>query len=141
MQSAYVSASQYSSLDCQQLGGELSRVSGRELELHSQLKKMADNDEAQMGIGLILFWPTLFLLEGGDGPQAAEYSRIKGEGDTLEQVMVQKSCDQALLAPREKVLAQREIPNRLKKLDEMLSVGQITQDEYDARRKAIIDEI
>ena len=28
-----------------------------------------------MGVGLILFWPTLFFREGGDGPEAAEYAR------------------------------------------------------------------
>ncbi len=141
MQSAYVSSTQYASLDCQQLGAELTRVSRREIELYGQLKKMADNDEAQMGIGLILFWPTLFFLEGGDGPQAAEYTRVKGEGDAVEQVMIQKSCEQALMAPRQEVIALREIPKRLKKLKELYDSGAISSDEYQEKRQEIIGEI
>ena len=46
-----------------------------------------------MAIGLVLFWPTLFFLEGGDGPEAAEYARLKGEVDALEGVAIQKQCD------------------------------------------------
>ena len=45
-----------------------------------------------MGVGLILFWPTLFFLEGGDGPEAAEYARMKGEIDALETISIQKNC-------------------------------------------------
>lgn len=56
------------------------------------MKKTADNDTAQMAIGMILFWPTLFLLEGGDGPQAAEYARIKGELEALETASLRKKC-------------------------------------------------
>ncbi len=45
-----------------------------------------------MGVGLVLFWPTLFFLEGGDGPEAAEYARLKGERDAIEKVSIQKKC-------------------------------------------------
>lgn len=45
-----------------------------------------------MGVGLVLFWPTLFFLEGGDGPQAQEYARLKGERDAIERVSIQKKC-------------------------------------------------
>lgn len=45
-----------------------------------------------MAVGMILFWPTLFFLEGGDGPEAAEYSRLKGEKGALEKIAVQKEC-------------------------------------------------
>ena len=69
----------------------------RASELHGQLKKTADNDAAQMGVGLILFWPVLFFLEGGDGPQAAEYARLKGERDALEEVAIFKKCDSDMM--------------------------------------------
>jgi hypothetical protein len=42
--------------------------------LYASLKKKADNDTAQMTVGMLLLWPTLFFLEGGDGPEASEYS-------------------------------------------------------------------
>lgn len=45
-----------------------------------------------MGIGLVLFWPSLLLLEGGDGPEAAEYAQLKGEFEALRTNTVQRKC-------------------------------------------------
>ena len=90
--SQYVSELQYQSYSCEQLGMEAGRVSARTGEKYRSVKKLADNDAAQMGVGLILFWPSLFFLEGGDGPEAAEYSRLKGEMDAIERVAISKSC-------------------------------------------------
>ena len=45
-----------------------------------------------MAIGHILFWPALFFLEGGDGPQAAEFSRLMGERDAIDRVSRLKDC-------------------------------------------------
>jgi hypothetical protein len=95
MTASYVSPVQYQSYDCSQIGAELQRVTRRANELYGQLNKTASDDNAQMAVGMILFWPALFFLEGGDGPQATEYSRLKGERDALEQVAVQKHCDPA----------------------------------------------
>ena len=91
--SQYVSPVQFNDYTCKQVAGEMQRVHRRASELHGQLAKTADNDAAQMAVGLILFWPTLFFLEGGDGPQAAEYARLKGERDALEEVAILKKCD------------------------------------------------
>lgn len=88
---AYVSPMQYQNYSCEQVQMEISRVSRKAQELHGSLKKKADNDSMQTAASLI-FWPTLFFLEGGDGPQATEYARLKGEHDTLEATAVQKSC-------------------------------------------------
>jgi len=88
----YVSPVQYQGYDCTEVASEMERVSSRINGLYGSLKKTADNDAAQMGLGLVLFWPALFFLEGGDSPQAAEYSRLKGEYDALEQVAIRKSC-------------------------------------------------
>ena len=87
-----VSTLSYESYDCDQIAAESQRVERRVSELYGQLKKTADNDSAQMAVGLILFWPTLFFLEGGDGPEAAEYRRLKGEYEALQKVSVQKKC-------------------------------------------------
>ena len=56
------------------------------------MKETADADAAQVGVGLILFWPALFLVEGGDGAEAQEYSRLKGEKEAIERVSIQKKC-------------------------------------------------
>jgi hypothetical protein len=68
-------------------------VSQRANELYGALDKEAGNDTAQMTLGLILFWPALFFLEGGDDARAAEYSRLKGQREALEHAAIQKQCD------------------------------------------------
>ena len=92
----YVSPLLYKDYSCEQLTMEMQRVSRRAAELYGSLDQKAGLDSAQMGIGLLLFWPALFFLEGGDGMQAAQYSRIKGESETLEQVAIQKNCGIAI---------------------------------------------
>ena len=87
-----VSTLQYMNHDCDQLVAESNRIERRVQELHAQLKKTADNDAAQMGIGLIVFWPALFFLEGGDGPEAQEYGRLRGERKAIETVAIQNRC-------------------------------------------------
>lgn len=89
---AYVSPLQYMNYDCDQLSMEAERVSARTIELYRSLKDTADTDEVQMGVGLILLWPTLFWLEGGDDVRATEYSRLKGERDAVEKMSIQKKC-------------------------------------------------
>ncbi len=89
---AYVSPLHYKNFDCEQLEMEAERVSRRALELRASLKDTADTDEVQMGVGLILFWPTLFFLEGGDGAEAMEYARIKGERDAIEKRSIAQKC-------------------------------------------------
>lgn len=71
----------------------MDRVNIRANNLYANLKKTADNDSMQMAVGMILFWPTLFFLEGGDGLEATEYARLKGEREALEKVAIEKKCD------------------------------------------------
>ena len=87
-----VSPVQYNDYDCKQLAGELDRVSRKTNDLYASLKQTSANDTAQMAIGMVLFWPALFFLEGGDGPQATEYARLKGEWDAIEKVCIEKKC-------------------------------------------------
>ncbi len=97
IQSSYVSPVQYADYSCKQVSQEMTNVSRRVSELYGSLDKEASNDSAQMAVGLILFWPALFFLEGGDGPEAAEYARLKGEREALEKVAVQKNCDPSMM--------------------------------------------
>jgi len=89
---ASVSPLQYQGYSCKQIGMELNRVSTRANQLHGSLKKTADNDQAQMAAGMIIFWPALFFLEGGDGPEAQEYAQLKGQYDALQQAAIEKNC-------------------------------------------------
>lgn len=89
---AHVSPLVYKDYDCDQISQEMRRVSLRTNELYTSLKNEADSDAAQMGVGAIIFWPALFFLEGGDGPEAQEYARLKGEHNALEEAAIQKRC-------------------------------------------------
>ncbi|WP_340693334.1 hypothetical protein, partial [Hyphomonas sp.] len=88
----YVSPMAYQSYDCDQIALEQNRIERRTGELYQSLKKEANADKWQMGVGLILFWPTLFLLEGGDGPEATEYARLRGEYNAISEVSISKKC-------------------------------------------------
>ena len=87
-----VSTVQYQDYSCRQIGAELSRIERKLNDMYHRLEKTASDDNAQMAVGMILFWPSLFFLEGGDGPEAAEYSRLKGELEALESVAIKKNC-------------------------------------------------
>ncbi len=89
---ADVSPLEYQNLSCKQVGAELSRVQRKVNELYYSLDKTASDDSAQMGIGLVLFWPALFFLDGKNSPQSAEYARLKGEAEALEKVSIRKNC-------------------------------------------------
>lgn len=92
MTASYISTMQYEDYSCKQLAREAATVQRKVSELHGTLDKKASNDALQMGVGLVLLWPTLFFLEGGDGPDAAEYKRLKGEYEAIEKVSNLKDC-------------------------------------------------
>ena len=90
---AYVSPNQYANYDCEQIATETAHIERRANQLYQQLSKEAKADQWQMGVGLILLWPVLFALEGGDGPEATEYAQLQGEYEALRTVSVAKKCD------------------------------------------------
>lgn len=87
----YVSPLQYQAYDCEQLGAEAARIQSRVTALGGRLDEAAQNDAALTGVGLVLFWPALFFL-GGTKDQEAEYSRLKGEYDAVQEAGVGKKC-------------------------------------------------
>lgn len=89
--STYVSPIQYQGYDCEQIAAENQRLASRVSQLGGRLDEASSNDKAIMGVGLVLFWPALFAL-GGTKQQEAEYARLKGEHDALQQAAVAKKC-------------------------------------------------
>jgi hypothetical protein len=87
----YVSPMQYANFDCDQLQAESQRIQGRVIQLGGRLDEASSNDKVLMGVGLVVFWPALFFL-GGTKQQEAEYARLKGEYDAVQQAAVQKRC-------------------------------------------------
>ena len=66
-------------------------MSARAMQVSGAQSSKATTDAVATGVGVILFWPTLFLIKG-DGSTAAEVARLKGEMEAIEQVSVQKRC-------------------------------------------------
>lgn len=96
LQTSHVSPAVYKSLDCNELHAEMNLTASRITDLVQIIDKKASDDEGQTAVGLILFWPALFFLEGGDGPEAAEYSRLKGEMNALEHNAISRQCGDAI---------------------------------------------
>lgn len=88
---AYVSPMQYSNYSCPQLREEATRISGRAAQAAGAQSSKATGDAVAMGVGLVLFWPSLFFIKG-DGTTAAEVARLKGEMDAIEQASVKRRC-------------------------------------------------
>ena len=89
---AYVSPLQFQNYDCDQIALEQANVERRVNQLYNTLAAEAKGDRWQMGVGMVLFWPTLFALEGGDSPAAGEYSLMKGQYQALQTTSVLKKC-------------------------------------------------
>ena len=98
---AYVSPLKYKDYNCDQLALEMDYVGQRTNKLYQRLKVERTADNWQMGIGLLIFWPTLFLLEGGDGPEAAEYAQLKGDFEALRSNSVQRKCGLEAKSPEQ----------------------------------------
>jgi hypothetical protein len=94
---AYVSPIQYQGYDCDQMAAEAARLTQRVQQLGGRLDEAASNDRAIAGVGLILFWPALFAL-GGTKQQEAEYARLRGEAEALQQAAIAKKCPGAMSA-------------------------------------------
>lgn len=91
IQAQYVSPLQYQHYDCGQIRNELIRISSRVSEVTGQQQRQANNDALAMGVGLVLFWPALFFLAGGNDKKE-ELGRLKGEYDSLQIVGNEKRC-------------------------------------------------
>ena len=87
----YISPLQFQSYSCQQIGAEAERVSHRAAQVAGVQDEKATSDAWATGVGLVVFWPTLFFVKG-DGQTAAELGRLRGEFDALEQAGIQKNC-------------------------------------------------
>ena len=88
---AYVSPIQFQGLTCQQIGAEAARISARVAEVSGVQDSKRSDDQIATGVGVIIFWPALFMVKG-DGQSAAELARLKGEYEALEKVAIEKNC-------------------------------------------------
>ena len=88
---AYTSPMQYANYDCQQIAMEEQAVVAHVTQLGGSINHRATNDKIAVGVGVVLFWPALLMIKG-NGEQAAEFARLKGESEALEHAAVFKRC-------------------------------------------------
>jgi hypothetical protein len=88
---SYVSPMQYENWNCRQLTEEAQRISHHAAAAAGAQDSQATKDAVATTVGVIVFWPALFLI-GGDKQAAAELARLKGEMDAIEQASIRKRC-------------------------------------------------
>lgn len=147
----YVSPVQFQSYDCNQLQSEAVRIQSRVSQLGGRIDEAANNDKAITGVGMILFWPALFAL-GGNKQQEADYGRLKGEYEAIQQSAIEKRCGQVVQQPavvNATASAAAQSPpvtgtpsksseEKLKELKKLFDAGLISPEVYSDRQKAIL---
>ena len=87
---AYQSPILYADWSCEQLDAEEREVRRRVAVLAQKQDDAATRDAVAMGVGLVLFWPALFVLAAGD--DEAELSLLKGQHDALTSSQLSRQC-------------------------------------------------
>lgn len=88
---AYVSPVQYEGYSCRQISEEMISIQNQVTQLGGRLDSEASHDKMITGAGIILFWPALFFV-GGTKEQEAEYGKLKGQYQALQQEAIAKNC-------------------------------------------------
>lgn len=149
----YVSPMQYQSYDCDQIWAESQRIQNRVFELGGRLDQAAGNDQTIGVAAAFLFWPAIFFL-GGTKAQEAEYGRLKGEYDGLQQALITKKCSGVVGAPVQTNtpvtttssksegaavnIPQKTSEEKLTELKRLFDAGLISPEVYSARQKVIL---
>lgn len=92
---SYASPMQFNNYDCDQLTAESQRIQVRVTQLGGRLDSAATNDKWIVAAGILVAWPILFAV-GGTKEQEAEYARLKGEYDAIQQTAIAKKCPGAV---------------------------------------------
>lgn len=108
---AYVSPLAYNGYTCPQLAAEMQRIGTRVQQVSGTVDDRASNDSVAMGVGMILFWPALFFMKG-DGPEAQELARLKGEYEAVNQAAIRNNCGMNSAPPPPPVASQSGVKNK-----------------------------
>lgn len=85
---AYVSPLTFHAFDCSQLAAEQQRLSVRAVQIGARLDQAAQRDKVLVAV--LLPYSAFFI--GGNKEREAEFARIKGESDAIEQASIAKKC-------------------------------------------------
>jgi hypothetical protein len=87
---SYVSPVQYSGMSCDQIKDELIRISDRVRVVSGQQQRKATTDAVALTVGLVIFWPALFFMIGGDKKE--ELANLKGQYEALDRAASNQNC-------------------------------------------------
>lgn len=87
----YVSVSSYRSMECAALEAELQDIQSRVTVVSGEQDDAAARDGVAVAVGLIIFWPALFVLAADDS--ADELGRLKGEYEAVLEAGEEQACD------------------------------------------------
>ncbi len=90
---SYVSPTEYSHLECDQIRSELSQVKRELSQITGQQESEATKDAVALSVGLVIFWSALFFMIGDDKKE--EISLLKGKYEALETSAIEKKCSYA----------------------------------------------
>jgi hypothetical protein len=93
VEASYVSPVEFSNLSCDQIRAELMRVADRVRVVSGQQQRKRTTDAVALTVGLVVFWPALFLMVGGD--KRAELADLKGQYDALDRAASERNCSVA----------------------------------------------
>jgi hypothetical protein len=136
----YINPMQYSNYDCDQLRQELIRVNGRVSQMTGRLDKNRENDNLTTTASIILFWPAIFFI-GGTKEQEAEFGRLKGESQALEQAFIQSKCEYSGGAVRSTADSKLSIEDRLARLKSLYDKKLIDEQQYNNQVKSILSSV
>lgn len=88
---AYVSPIKYSNYDCDQIHEEYNRLNKELVDMTKKQKTAYVVDEVSFWVGMLLLWPVLFFMIGGDHEE--ELSQIKGDHETILTLAIERKCD------------------------------------------------
>jgi hypothetical protein len=87
----YVSPLLYSNYSCEQLAAEGQSVSSRAATAAGVQDKNRSSDTVATTVGVVLFWPSLFFIDGDD-QKTAELANLRGQMEAIEQASIQRNC-------------------------------------------------
>lgn len=88
----YVSPLQYASYDCDQMAMEGQRIQVRASQMGARIDQSASNGNLATAAAVVIFWPAAFFTGSGNKEQQAEFSRLKGEKEAVDQAVILKKC-------------------------------------------------
>ena len=89
---AYVPTVEYSHKSCNQLRDDLIELNREIRVMAGQQDDVATKDQVAMGVGLVLFWPSLFFLATGDDNER-KIAELRGEYEAIKIVSKRKNCE------------------------------------------------